>query len=133
MRSAVLLVGVELRDGHAGVREEEIGVIAEAALAARGGDDLAVPCAFGDDRLRIVGWFDGEPFLAHALQRHGRDDLFDPFVTTKREGRGLGLALVAKLARDMGGTVQHVRDGEWTRFRVNLPAAQPSARKEPRP
>ena len=62
-----------------------------------------------------------------------RDDLFDPFVTTKREGRGLGLALVAKLARDMGGTVQHVRDGEWTRFRVNLPAAQPSARKEPRP
>src|SRR3546814_7237161 len=34
-----------------------------------------------------------------------RGDLFDPFVTTKREGRGPGLALVAKLARDMGGTV----------------------------
>ncbi|MBB5708002.1 ATP-binding protein [Sphingopyxis panaciterrulae] len=50
-----------------------------------------------------------------------RGDLFDPFVTTKREGRGLGLALVAKLARDMGGTVQHVRDGDWTRFRVHLP------------
>lgn len=54
-----------------------------------------------------------------------RGDLFDPFVTTKREGRGLGLALVAKLARDMGGTVQHMRDGEWTRFRVHLPVAQP--------
>jgi two-component system nitrogen regulation sensor histidine kinase GlnL len=52
-----------------------------------------------------------------------RGDLFDPFVTTKREGRGLGLALVAKLARDMGGTAQHVRDGDWTRFRVHLPAA----------
>lgn len=52
-----------------------------------------------------------------------RGDLFDPFVTTKREGRGLGLALVAKLARDMGGTVQHVRDDGWTRFRVHLPAA----------
>ncbi|MBL9070924.1 MAG: PAS domain-containing protein [Sphingopyxis sp.] len=50
-----------------------------------------------------------------------RGDLFAPFVTTKREGRGLGLALVAKLARDMGGTVQHMRDGEWTRFRVHLP------------
>ena len=56
-----------------------------------------------------------------------RGDLFDPFVTTKREGRGLGLALVAKLARDMGGTVQHMRDGEWTRFRVHLPVAQKGA------
>ncbi|WP_188236444.1 two-component system sensor histidine kinase NtrB [Sphingopyxis sp. LK2115] len=53
-----------------------------------------------------------------------RGDLFDPFVTTKRDGRGLGLALVAKLARDMGGTVQHMRDGDWTRFRVHLPVAQ---------
>jgi two-component system nitrogen regulation sensor histidine kinase GlnL len=51
-----------------------------------------------------------------------RGDLFAPFVTTKRDGRGLGLALVAKLARDMDGTVQHVRDGDWTRFRVHLPA-----------
>jgi two-component system nitrogen regulation sensor histidine kinase GlnL len=48
-------------------------------------------------------------------------------VTTKREGRGLGLALVAKLARDMGGTAQHMRDGDWTRFRVHLPAV--AARK----
>ena len=56
-----------------------------------------------------------------------RGDLFDPFVTTKRDGRGLGLALVAKLASDMGGTVQHVRDGDWTRFRVHLPAAREGA------
>lgn len=54
-----------------------------------------------------------------------RGDIFDPFVTTKREGRGLGLALVAKLARDMGGTVQHMRDEDWTRFRLHLPAASP--------
>jgi two-component system nitrogen regulation sensor histidine kinase GlnL len=57
-----------------------------------------------------------------------RGDLFDPFVTTKREGRGLGLALVAKLARDMGGTAQHLRDGDWTRFRVHLPAVSKQGR-----
>ncbi|MBL0916979.1 MAG: PAS domain-containing sensor histidine kinase, partial [Sphingopyxis sp.] len=59
-----------------------------------------------------------------------RGDLFDPFVTTKREGRGLGLALVAKLARDMGGTFQHMRDGDWTRFRVHLPAVPKKGRNE---
>ncbi|WP_033073275.1 two-component system sensor histidine kinase NtrB [Sphingopyxis sp. MWB1] len=57
-----------------------------------------------------------------------RGDLFDPFVTTKREGRGLGLALVAKLVHDMGGTVRHTRDEEWTRFRVHLPAASQERR-----
>lgn len=53
------------------------------------------------------------------------DALFDPFVTGKSDGQGLGLALVDKLARDMGGFVQHERKGEWTIFRLHLPAAAP--------
>lgn len=51
------------------------------------------------------------------------DSIFDPFVSSKRDGQGLGLALVDKLARDMGGLVQHDQSGGWTRFRVHLPAA----------
>lgn len=51
------------------------------------------------------------------------DSLFDPFVTGKSEGQGLGLALVDKLAREMGGFVQHERKGNWTFFRLHLPAA----------
>lgn len=79
----------------------------------------------GDGRGRIalpieVSVSDNGPGVPTEI----RGDVFDPFVTTKREGRGLGLALVAKLARDMGGTVQHIRDGEWTRFRVHLPVAR---------
>jgi two-component system nitrogen regulation sensor histidine kinase GlnL len=49
--------------------------------------------------------------------------IFDPFVTTKRDGQGLGLALVARLARDMRGAVQYRRKGGWTQFRLHLPAA----------
>ncbi|NJS13684.1 MAG: PAS domain-containing protein [Sphingopyxis sp.] len=50
--------------------------------------------------------------------------VFEPFVTTKRDGQGLGLALVARLARDMGGAVQHRRIDGWTQFRLHLPAAR---------
>lgn len=53
------------------------------------------------------------------------DHLFDPFVSGKPEGQGLGLALVDKLVRDMGGIVQYAREGqvEHTVFRLLLPAA----------
>jgi two-component system nitrogen regulation sensor histidine kinase GlnL len=47
--------------------------------------------------------------------------LFDPFVTSKDSGRGLGLALVAKLVRDHGGVVDAANLGEGTIFRVLLP------------
>jgi two-component system nitrogen regulation sensor histidine kinase GlnL len=40
------------------------------------------------------------------------DHLFDPFVSGRPEGQGLGLALVDKLMRDMGGTVQYAREGK---------------------
>ncbi len=61
------------------------------------------------------------------------DSLFDPFVTGKRDGQGLGLALVDKLARDMGGIIQHDRVGGWTRFRLHLPVASPDAGMGNRP
>lgn len=53
------------------------------------------------------------------------DHLFDPFVSGKPEGQGLGLALVEKLVRDMGGIIQYAREGapEQTVFRLLLPAA----------
>ncbi|QYJ08551.1 PAS domain-containing protein [Qipengyuania flava] len=54
-----------------------------------------------------------------------RDHVFEPFVSSKPQGQGLGLALVRKLLRDMGGRISHTRDdraGE-THFRINLPVA----------
>ena len=47
--------------------------------------------------------------------------LFDPFVTSKDSGRGLGLALVAKLVRDHGGVVDAANVADGTVFRVLLP------------
>lgn len=53
------------------------------------------------------------------------DHLFEPFVSGRMNGQGLGLALVDKLVRDMGGIVQYAREGEppVTVLRLLLPRA----------
>ena len=54
-----------------------------------------------------------------------RNSIFEPFVSSKPQGQGLGLALVKKLMCDMGGRVVHERDERrgLTHFRLNLPLA----------
>jgi two-component system nitrogen regulation sensor histidine kinase GlnL len=48
--------------------------------------------------------------------------LFDPFVTTKANGTGLGLALVAKIIGDHGGVIECDSQPRRTTFRVLMPA-----------
>ncbi|OQM74401.1 two-component system sensor histidine kinase NtrB [Manganibacter manganicus] len=48
--------------------------------------------------------------------------LFDPFITTKTNGSGLGLALVAKLVGEHGGIVECDSASHGTTFRVLMPA-----------
>ena len=49
--------------------------------------------------------------------------LFDPFVSTKHNGSGLGLALVAKVIGDHGGVIEFDSQSRRTVFRVYLPVA----------
>jgi two-component system nitrogen regulation sensor histidine kinase GlnL len=50
--------------------------------------------------------------------------IFDPFVTTKPRGSGLGLALAAKIVGDHGGVIECESAPGRTIFRVMLPKAQ---------
>ncbi|MCB1508109.1 MAG: nitrogen regulation protein NR(II) [Hyphomicrobiaceae bacterium] len=51
--------------------------------------------------------------------------LFDPFVTTKANGSGLGLALVAKIIGGHGGVVECESQPKRTIFRILMPAYNP--------
>lgn len=53
-----------------------------------------------------------------------RPYLFDPFVSTKPKGSGLGLALVAKIISDHGGIVEFESERARTVFRIMLPVAK---------
>ena len=50
-----------------------------------------------------------------------RPHLFEPFVSSKRTGSGLGLALVAKIVGDHGGLIEVDSRPGRTEFRLNLP------------
>jgi two-component system nitrogen regulation sensor histidine kinase GlnL len=70
---------------------------------------------------------DNGPGIAEEVSAN----LWEPFITTKRGGQGLGLALVAKLVADQGGLIEcDTRPGR-TIFRLSLPMAA-SATAAPR-
>jgi two-component system nitrogen regulation sensor histidine kinase GlnL len=65
---------------------------------------------------------DNGPGIDPGLRNH----VFEPFVTSKKSGQGLGLALVRKLVRDMAGRISYDRDERngLTNFRIHLPQAK---------
>jgi two-component system nitrogen regulation sensor histidine kinase GlnL len=68
----------------------------------------------------VVTIQDNGPGIPDDLRRH----IFDPFVTTKPGGTGLGLPLVAKLIGDHGGVIDLDSRPRRTVFRIMLPIAR---------
>ncbi|PCJ86021.1 MAG: two-component sensor histidine kinase [Hyphomicrobiales bacterium] len=58
----------------------------------------------------------------HGIPDDLMPNLFDPFITTKTNGTGLGLALVAKIIRDHGGVIDCESRKGNTSFRILMPA-----------
>ena len=61
-----------------------------------------------------------------GLPREIADDIFEPFVSGKENGTGLGLALVSKLIGDAGGWISVDSVPGRTVFRISLPLAPPN-------
>jgi two-component system, NtrC family, nitrogen regulation sensor histidine kinase GlnL len=96
----------------------DIGGEIALTTAYRHGLRLAVPGGEGRRHLPLmVSVADNGSGIPEDLKEH----LFDPFVTTKRHGTGLGLALVAKVIGDHGGVIEFDSQPRRTVFRVFLP------------
>ncbi|HEY4251577.1 MAG TPA: ATP-binding protein [Roseomonas sp.] len=92
--------------------------------AFRHGVRIAVPGS--QERVHLpleVAVRDNGPGIEESV----RATLFEPFVTTKRGGQGLGLALVAKLVADQGGLIECDSRPGRTIFRLSLAAPPPGA------
>ena len=119
-----------------------INLLSNAAEACRGEPNprIVVRTRFSSG-LQLHAVSDGKPVrlpIELRVSDNGpgvdpamRDHIFEPFVTTKKSGQGLGLALVRKLVRDMNGRITHEREDAapgrkdgWTHFRIHLPLAQ---------
>ncbi|MGO1117534.1 two-component system sensor histidine kinase NtrB [Rhodovibrionaceae bacterium A322] len=68
----------------------------------------------------LVGVQDNGSGIPADLQSH----LFEPFVSSKVNGKGLGLALVAKVIGDHGGVIEFDSVPRRTEFRVMLPTSK---------
>lgn len=115
-----------------------LNLIKNAAEAApRNGGTITISTRYqhglrigvGSSRERVelpimVDVADNGSGVAEELEPH----LFEPFISTKPKGSGLGLPLVAKLIDDHGGMVAYVPGDPGAIFRVRLPAV--SARRQ---
>jgi two-component system nitrogen regulation sensor histidine kinase GlnL len=90
------------------------------STAFRPGVRLSMPGA--RDRVSLPLEFtvrDNGPGVPDDLRAH----LFDPFVTSKINGTGLGLALVAKIIGEHGGVIEFESQARKTAFRILMPAS----------
>lgn len=94
--------------------------------SATGGITVASECSGGSIRFSVTD--DGSGFPEHLMKR-----AFEPYVTTKPKGTGLGLVIVKKIVEEHGGSVA-IRNIEphGAQVVITLPAAA-AARHEREP
>lgn len=96
------------------------------ATAYRQGVRLALPGTRQRVHLPLsVSVMDNGPGISEELRPH----LFDAFITSKPNGRGLGLALVAKIINDHGGVVEFDSEPRRTVFNAMLPVYSETGRR----
>ena len=100
------------------LRQVFVNLLENAAQAVGESGEVFVEAARTGGKIS-VGIEDTGPGLAPNV----RQRLFEPLITTKARGIGLGLPLVKRIVERHGGTIAHRPRGKGARFVVELPGA----------
>ena len=128
MRRRLEHLGVRVEKNYAPVPELQVDVarfkrcimnlVLNGAQAMPSGGPLRVAVAPRDGRIRFSVTDAGAGVPADIGSK-----VFEPFVTTKRDGVGLGLALTKRIVEDHGGTIGYDSATGGTTFWIELPHA----------
>jgi two-component system nitrogen regulation sensor histidine kinase GlnL len=97
----------------------KVGGIITVNSSYRAGMKVATPAGQRESLPLQITITDNGTGVPEELLSH----IFEPFVTAKSSGSGLGLALVSKIVSDHGGVIACESEPGWTRFRLLLPVA----------
>ena len=116
------LPAAQLDEGQ--IRQALLNLVRNAAeaLGASGGGHVWIRTRSEQQALVVEVVDDGPGIAAEVAGR-----LFDPFVSTKQGGTGLGLALTHQIIKDHGGTIRvSPTPGTGATFTFELPASRPA-------
>ncbi|QDT53562.1 Sensor protein ZraS [Caulifigura coniformis] len=106
-----------------GVRAGLLNVVMNGMEAAGRGGTVSVEAAAVEGGALEIRVSDSGPGPNPDIAER----IFEPFVTSKPEGVGLGLAYVRRTIEQLGGKVSWRREGERTRFTLVVPETEPVA------
>lgn len=110
-----------VRAEEGALREIFVNLLANAFDAAGQGGRVSITCHAHDGQV-MVQVRDSGPGIAAEVRRH----LFEPLCTTKPSGTGLGLYVVGRRVRDLGGVIDCGAAPEGgTCFTLHLPRGSP--------
>ncbi len=103
------------------MKEVLLNLVRNGLDAMPRGGTLTLGAALVRDELALTVEDTGEGIPADVLPR-----IFEPWVTTKTKGMGLGLAIARRIVEAHGGRIAaQSRAGEGSRFTITLPVGEP--------
>jgi signal transduction histidine kinase len=114
------LDGIRVMGDAAQLRQVFVNLVQNAVDACEDSGEVTVEAQLDNGKVQISVEDTG-----HGLDATVKARLFEPLITTKTKGIGLGLALVRRIAERHGGTIVHVAPPtRGARFVLTLPGGR---------